>query len=389
MNNPERTEEHPINCPLCGSPGLSVFYEMVDVPANCNLLWRSKDEAINCPKGNIKLAFCLSCSFVTNIALDPSRNQYGDRYEDSLFYSGHFQDYFKKLVKNLVEKYNLKKKNILEIGSGKVDFKSLLVKLGNNHGLRCDALNSKIEDGNESLSNLNSQIDFVFSFCELEHMNYPKKFLNDLQKMFTYNPETHFFFLVPNALKDFKQGEFTNIIYEHASYFTVLSLSYLFSHCGFKVIETNETKNETFDLVYIDATLGVSAENLTLNLETKTDEIKNYIHSFSSKTKNLIKKNGEQIDKFLDEGKKMVLWGAGSRGVTILNILKERRIEYAVDINPNKQGMHIPGTGQKIIAPKYLLNCPPDFIILANKTYEGEITQILNEIGIKTKFIAF
>jgi hypothetical protein len=131
-------EQSDIHCPLCGSSGLWVFYEVTDAPASCNLLWRSKGEAIRCPKGNIKLAFCSFCTFITNIALEPEKNQYGHRYDDSLFYSSYFRNFAKKLATSLIERYDLHNKSIIEIGGWKVDFLSLLIELGNNYGLRFD-----------------------------------------------------------------------------------------------------------------------------------------------------------------------------------------------------------------------------------------------------------
>jgi hypothetical protein len=71
-----------------------------------------KEEAINCPKGNIKLAFCSFCNFVTNIVLESEKNQYGHRYENSLFYSSHFQNFAKKLEAELTKHYDLHGKNI-------------------------------------------------------------------------------------------------------------------------------------------------------------------------------------------------------------------------------------------------------------------------------------
>jgi hypothetical protein len=50
-----------------------------------------------------------------------------------------------------------------------------------------------------------------------------------------------------------------------------------------------------------------------------------------------------------NKGKRVVILGAGARGVALLNILKDPRIEYAVDINPLKQDKYVPGTEQKIV----------------------------------------
>jgi hypothetical protein len=394
-------EKSDIHCPLCGSSGLWVFYEAMDVPASCNLLWRTKDEAINCPKGNIKLAFCSICTFVTNIALEPEKNQYGHRYDNSLFYSPHFQNFAKKLATNLIQRYDLHNKSIIEIGGGKVDFLSFLIKLGNNHGLRLDPFCTKVEDKSRKANDLvrsipsfypeldgSNKADFIFSYHELEHMNYPKNFLSILRKMIGNNSKTHVFFAVPNALKAFEEGDFTDIIYEHVSYFTIPSLFYLFSSCGFNISDVTESKNEIFDSIYIGATPKTRTKStFMLNSKPETREIKDCITSFAAKSTNTITKYGSRVKQLLNKGKRVVIWGAGARGVTFLNILKDPRIEYAVDINPRKQGMYVPGTGQEIVEPRFLLDHQPDYIILANPAYENEIRQITGNLKIKTEFI--
>ena len=394
-------ERSDIHCPLCGSSGLWIFYEVKDVPASCNLLWRNKNEAINCPKGSIKLAFCSFCTYVTNIALEPEKNQYGDRYDNSLFYSRHFQDFARKLAIKLIQRYDLRYKSIIEIGGGKVDFLSLLIELGNNHGLRLDPFCAKVEGKSRKANHLGETIprfysqlhrsdkaNFVFSYHELEHMNYPKNFLDILRKRLGPGSKTHVFFAVPNALKAFEEGDFTDIIYEHVSYFTVASLFYLFSSCGFNISEVTESKNEIFDSIYIDAIPKTRTKSsFEPNSKPEASEIKNCIALFAAKSSNTMKKYRSRIKLLLDKGKRVMIWGAGARGVTFLNILKDPRIDYAVDINPRKQGMYVPGTGQEIVKPGFLLECKPDYIILANPAYENEIRQIINNLKIETEII--
>lgn len=230
-----------LHCLLCGSSGLKVFYEIADVPASCNLLWTSKEAAINCPRGSIRLAFCPNCSFIANYEIEPEKNQYGNLYDNSLFYSAHFQNFAKELANQLIRRYSLNQKNIVEIGCGKVDFLSLFCELGNNKGLRLNPATAENQSGSQCAPNLvestmtfpeksthGCQIDFVFSYHELEHMNYPKGFLKSLRQMDGINSGTRFFFAVPNAKKTFEKGDFTDIIYEHFSYFTVSSCAISF-----------------------------------------------------------------------------------------------------------------------------------------------------------------
>jgi hypothetical protein len=401
MNKAIQNEQSEIHCSLCGSSGLLVFYEMTSVPASCNLLWTSKEEAINCPKGNIKLAFCSSCTFIANYALEPEKNQYGHLYDNSLFYSQHFQNFAKKLAANLTQRYDLHNKTIVEVGCGKVDFLSLFCELGGNIGLRFNPAQLEGKDESRSTSDLaesiprfhnklnqNRKIDFVFSYHELEHLNYPKDFLRVLRQIIGHSQHAHVFFAVPNALKAFKEGDFTDVIYEHVSYFTVPSLFYLFSSCGFNIAQVSESKNEIFDSIYIDATPKIRTKpSFKPNFKTEAGEIQHCITSFAAKSAETIEKYSSGVKQLLNKGKRVVIWGAGARGVTLLNILKDPRIEYAVDINPRKQGKYVPGTGQRIVEPKFLLDYQPDYIILANPAYENEIRQIISRLQIKTRFI--
>lgn len=390
-----------IVCPLCGSRRVRVFYEVKNVPASCNLLWTNKAEAIGCPKGNIRLAFCSFCTFITNVALEPEKNQYNPLYDNSLFYSAHFQNFAKRLATNLIQRYDLHSKTVLEVGCGKVDFLSLLSQLGNNRGQRFNPFRMKLEVKSQNADDLAGPIsdlhpdlnsrckaDLVFSYHELEHANSPKTFLNLLHRIVDYNPETRFFFAVPNALKAFKEGDFTDIIYEHVSYFTVPSIRLLFSLCGFDISEVTETENEIFDSIYVYAGFKKPIKpSLTQNPKPKSSEIEDCILKFAVKSSIALKRQRRKLTQLLDEGKRVVIWGAGARGVTFLNIFKDPRIEYAVDINPKKQGMYVPGTGQKIVNPKFLADYHPNFIILANPAYKREIKQIISDLSIESRFI--
>jgi hypothetical protein len=80
---------------------------------------------------------------------------------------------------------------------------------------------------------------------------------------------------------------------------------------------------------------------------------------------------------------RVVVWGSGSKGITYLNMLPAAAsIHYAVDINPRKQGMHITGTGQRIVGPAFLADYNPDAVIVMNPLYIDEIRQTLNELGV-------
>jgi len=105
---------------------------MLDVPVYCNF-WTEQQSARNCPRADIKLAFCPVCGFITNVSFNTILLKYAQNYENSLHYSPRFQDYAQSLAGQLVN-HNLHDKDIIGIGSGKGIF-IMLCELGNNRAV--------------------------------------------------------------------------------------------------------------------------------------------------------------------------------------------------------------------------------------------------------------
>lgn len=391
-------------CPLCGKTSSKIFFELTNMPCSCNLLWSSKEKAIDCPKGDITLGFCPSCTFIANYSLDFEKNQYTDQYDNALFYSALFQDYAKKMVLDLVDKYDLHHKTVMEVTVGKVDFLPFFCTLGPNRGIKfyTSLINSKQKNqnninsstfsltGNDHLfENEVKTIDFVFSYHELEHVNSPKCLLNILKETVGTDSNAIFYFLIPNISKTFNDGDFTNIIYEHPSYFTAPSIFYLFTSCGYNVIDIVEEADNAYSAsISVIASLSKKTKT-TINPKFNTQYIETSVSVFGIKTKLIIEKMMDKLTQLLDQGKRIVVWGAGARGVTFLNIFRDERITYAVDINPKKQGNFVPGTGQKIVNPEFLVQYRPDFVIVTNTFYQEEVKQTLDKLNLKSQILIF
>ena len=87
-------------------------------------------------------------------------------------------------------------------------------------------------------------------------------------------------------------------------------------------------------------------------------------------------------------GKRGVIWGAGSKGVTFLNAMDTGgEIAAVVDINPRKQGKYVAGTGQQIVSPAELATVKPDFVIIMNANYKDEIDRMLAEVGVEAEVL--
>ena len=94
------------------------------------------------------------------------------------------------------------------------------------------------------------------------------------------------------------------------------------------------------------------------------------------------------MEKWQASNKRVVAWGAGSKGVTFLNILETKdQIPYIVDINPRKKGMFVAGSGQEIIDPDSLADFKPDIVILMNPIYKDEISVKMVGMGLISELL--
>jgi 2-polyprenyl-3-methyl-5-hydroxy-6-metoxy-1,4-benzoquinol methylase len=385
-------------CPVCSSKKLKTFFEMLDVPVWQNLLWPSRDAAQNCPRGDIKLAFCPVCSHITNLAFDIGRLEYTQAYENPLDFSPRFQAYARSLARRLVKRYKLYNKNIISIGCGQGNFLLLLCELGNNRGVGFDpgwveqeehiAAKDRVKFIPDFYSERYAKYQGDLITCRhmLEHIHNPKGFLNMLRNAIGNRLNAHVFFEVPNALSTFRRLFVWDIIYEHCQYFTPISLSRAFLSSEFSVCKLTEEFEGQF--------LGIHAKpndsGARYPNSEQIDEVNKVANDIASFTANFQRKVGifrHKLEQIKRRGQRAIVWGTGSKGVTFLNTFKNSQVEYAVDINPRKQGMYVAGTGQQIVPPKFLRDYQPDIIIVMNPVYMREIQQLTKKLRLATKFM--
>jgi 2-polyprenyl-3-methyl-5-hydroxy-6-metoxy-1,4-benzoquinol methylase len=385
-------------CPVCNSKELRVFFEISDVPVSCNTLWRSRDAARNCPKEAIKLAFCPVCSLIMNIDFEPSLLEYTQAYKNPLHFSPYFQDYAQSLAERLVEHYNLHNKDIIEIGCGDGYFLRLLCQLGNNRGVGFDpayvektkhnALKNQVKFIQDYYSERyrDYQGDLIVCRQVLEHIYNPKGFLKMLRRTIGNRVETHVFFEVPKATQIFRRLFIWDMIYEHYSYFTSHSLAHAFATSGFSVSKLTEEFEGQYLCLHAQPS-DQAAPYSDYRYPGEVSRIASDTASFAASYQKKVETWRHKLEQMEDRGQVTVVWGAGSKGVSFLNALKDLKIEYVVDINPQKQGMYIPGTGHQIVGPQFLREYQPDIIVVMNPIYRREIQQLTKKLGLTTKLI--
>ena len=193
---------------------------------------------------------------------------------------------------------------------------------------------------------------------------------------------TAVFFEVPNVKWILTNFVFWDIFYEHYSYFTPKSLEYAILKAGLEVTKTSTAFSDQY--LWIEAK---PMKNKDQDIELHSlpdDEISSEINAFVKNYDNQIEKCKKLII-LMNETNKNAVWGAGAKGVTLLNILDPNAelIDAAIDINPNKQGKFIAGTGHPIISPKEIKNKNYKKILNLNPNYLNENNELLRKMTVE------
>jgi hypothetical protein len=337
---------------------------------------------------------------VYNYAFDPDLMDYTLDYENSLQFSPRFQEYANQLAADLVSRHQLYNKDIIEIGCGDGDFLALLCELGNNRGLGFDPSHVPDLDSTGYKKNITFIRDYYsehFSHyaadmicCRhlLEHIQNPTEFLGGIRQTVNNRLSTMLFFEVPNALFTFRDFGIWDLIYEHCSYFSEGSLTYLFNACGFEI----KKLGETFEGQFLCIESMPASKQPTINPAFRIFKKKmvEYVKVFAEKYYSKVKQWRLTLNKMKEDKEKGVVWGAGSKGSTFLNILlaEQSSIKYVVDVNPRKQGKYVSGTGQKIVSPDFIKKYQPDTIYVMNPIYKNEIQKMVKRMNVSATLVS-
>ena len=362
------------------------FLELTQVPTHVGRLWDSREAARSCPRGDIALSLDTETGFIYNARFDESLVDYTGPYDDALHHSPSFREFEAQLAAHLVERYDLHSKYVVEIGAGSGRFLDILCSLGRNRGTGYDPshdparidtpLNADVRIIREYYSPRNSMdADFVCCRQVLEHIPDPMAFLRQIRDAAEPTRNTVFYFEVPNTNTILRDMFIWDIIYEHVGYFVPESLRALFEQSGFEVVECCSSYGGQF--LGIEVRIGEPSRT-RVSFTTLGRTTSAFAHRFHEERARW----QHRLEDLEEQGQRVVVWGAGSKGVSFFNLLRiGNAIEYVVDINPGKQGHFLPGTGQMIVAPEFIRDYRPDLVLIMNPLYEREIAMAVSSLS--------
>ena len=357
---------------------------------------RTYKSKIKLKKYPLDLFKCKHCKLIQLSRVAPAKDMYGSGYGYWTGLSPLMINHMKKKVKRLNNSKQLKKfSRVLDIGSSDPTFLNLLRKSKNNLDLFAidpssakfkksftqkkinlivDYFSKKKIDDYLKLKNISlKKFSLITSFAMFYDINDPNSFCKDVKNMLEDNGiwivEFSYF---PLLLKNLTYDQ---INHEHVTYYTLTTLKNILNKNGLKILDIN-----------FNDINGGSAEVTVSKNSSKHKPSKERINSIlkeesfinfeSYKKFNLRLDNVKKVvNNFLENNKKVVGYGASTKGNIILNHcgIKSDKIKHICDGNIQKIGNYTPGSNIKIITKKRMRKIKPDYLFVLIWSFRSEV----------------
>lgn len=354
-------------CLICGNPldNAHTLFICENMPESAQDI--PAIEELDSDKGiELKLVQCRRCGLV-QIPTKPVH------YYKKVIRSGGgsttMMNLRKEQYQELLQRFDLVGKKILEVGCGRgeflrvwkqfdvtaigIEFDESLVSLAKSEGL--DVYEAFADDGDTVLPG--APYDAFVQFNFLEHQPHPNEMLQCI-----YNNLTEMgvgLVTVPSWEYIHDNDGYYELIKDHLAYYSEETLKFLFQKNGFEVVECKTINRDTHSI---------------LVRKRRREDMHRWEDSFHILQKEL----HDYIDDYISNGKKVAVWGASHQGFTIIPSLDlSNRISYIIDSAPFKQGKYAPASHVPIFDRKHFFEDPVDSILIIAPGYTDEIAHII------------
>ncbi|HEY9867352.1 MAG TPA: methyltransferase domain-containing protein [Candidatus Obscuribacterales bacterium] len=360
----------PRNCRVCKFPlPLQPSIKLENIPRGGHVL--PKYEQLDSDLGiDLEVYQCQNCGLVQITA---QSLVYADQVGSSHASSPGMVSYRKQQAYDLVDRFHLKGKDVLEVGCGDGHFMELLAEAGAiSFGIEPSERSTELgrQQGlriQQGYMGKNAQIegypfDGFVTMHVLEHAPDPNDFLQGVYENLT--PNGVGLIEVPSFEQTLEHQRVYDFITDHLSYFSIKTLRFVLEKNDFKVLDLQRDWGGEHLVAIVQKQERENLAYLRQGVDSLIAEITNFVNAYSS------------------QGKRVAIWGASTNGVTLLSLAQLEGIVYVVDSSPYKQNRFTPVSHLPIVEPSRIKTDPVDAIMVMATRFTDEIVhQIKAEIG--------
>lgn len=187
------------------------------------------------------------------------------------------------------------------------------------------------------------------------------------------------------CLEMLKKNSFDTICHEHLEYYNLKQLKYIGEAVGLKIIEVglNECNGGSFRVKFVHekSMLGKMpckiAEGVEEREKAYDENWESALESFVERCEKNRKELKEFIDRELKDGKTISLYGASTKGNTLLQYygIDGNMVMNAAERNPEKYGKRTPATNIPIISEEEMRKMKPNYLLVLPWHFKEEFVK--------------
>ena len=361
------TDKNSSRCRLCNSEDLKVAVELRAMPRWNHRLLKS-EEITNDRCIDLIVYQCNSCSFVS-MPMNLSDDYYDD-YINVPSLSLQAQKFQADQASNFVDRYELRGRNVIEIGCGDGYFLYSLQQAGAicfgiepsiaQHRIASErglCVKQGILANKEILDE--GPFDAFVTRQVFEHVEDMRDFLLTIRA--NLQPDAIGLVEVPNLNKLIEESRFFDFIPEHINYFTPKSLSLILQLTGYDVLDVSPVQEGESLLATVRWNPLPEFSSLNQRIAKLQEEIKSF------------------MEKSMISGRRVAIWGAGGKGISMLAIAGMSTAQLLVDGDYSKTGLYTPASHLCVSPPSEIAAKNIDSVIIMAPAYEKEIANMLRK----------
>lgn len=325
-----------------------------------------------CPRWPLRVVFCRDCSLVQLTETPPPEVMFREYC--------YFSSYSRTMVehaRDLVRRHVAPGQRVLEIASNDgyllrpaqergatvlgIDPAANVAAIANAAGIptRAEFFDRRVA---RAVRSEWGQADVIFANNVLAHVPDPNEMAGGIARLLAPGGRAHV--EVPYMPRMIATGAFDTIYHEHCCYFSVTALDRLFRRHRLRIVGV-----EPIDIHGGSLHLHLAHEgddSHARSLIRREQRLGIWDERYYARFARRIRRTRRTLLREIDRFGSVAGYGAAAKAVVMLNSFQIGRssIPWIADVSPHKQGRHIPGTGQKIVAPSVLIETKPDACVL-------------------------